>query len=91
MGKAARPEIPRKSERFLTSALMCPTGDVLDVSREGFRLGSSKKFQFKPGEVRQVVLRAGKQQVRVDARMQWVKRASLFPIRYEAGFRIVDQ
>lgn len=94
MGKSARPlrsEIPRRSDRFLTSALLCPSGDVLDVSREGFRLSSSKKFSFKAGEVHQVVLRAGTQQVRVEARVQWVKRASLLPPRFEAGFRIVDQ
>lgn len=90
MAKPVRPEIPRQSERFLTSALVCPSGEVLDVSREGFRLSSPKKFAFKPGEVHQVVLRVGKQQVRVDARVQWVKRASLFPSRFEAGFRIVD-
>ncbi len=85
-----RPEMPRRSERFLTTALMCPSGDVRDVSREGFRLSSGKKFAFRSGEVHQVVLRAGTQQVRVAARVQWVKRASLFPARFEAGFRIVD-
>ncbi|MEO1534119.1 MAG: J domain-containing protein [Planctomycetota bacterium] len=74
----------------MTSALVCPSGEVMDVSREGFRLASPKKFAFKAGEVHQVVLRAGKQQVRASARVQWIKRASLFPARYEAGFQIVD-
>lgn len=75
----------------MTSALVCPSGEVLDVSRDGFRLASAKKFAFRAGEVHQLVLRAGQQQVRVSARVQWVKRASLFPARHEAGFQIVDQ
>lgn len=83
--------MPRQSERFLTTALVCPSGEVLDVSRGGFRLSSPKKFPFKAGEVHQIVLRADRQQVRVAARVQWVKRASLFPVRFEAGFQTVDQ
>lgn len=88
--RSARPEMPRQSERFLTTALVCPLGDVLDVSREGLRLSSGKKFPFKQGEIHQLVLRADAQQVRVMARAQWVKRASLLPPRFEAGFLIVD-
>lgn len=83
--------MPRQSERYLTTAMVCPLGDVLDVSREGFRLSSGKKFPFKQGDVHKMVLRAGEQQVRVAARVQWVKRASLFPVRHEAGFLIVDE
>lgn len=93
MGKRARssrPEMPRRSERFLTSALACPSGEVVDVSRDGFRLSSDKKFPVRVGEVHQIVLRAGGQQVRVASRVQWAKRVGLWPARFEAGFQIVD-
>ena len=74
----------------MTSALQCPVGDVMDVSREGFRLSSYKRLKLKPGEVHQFVLRTGTQQIRVQARVQWVKLATFLPMRWEAGFLIVD-
>ncbi len=88
--RSSRSHVQRRSERFLTSAVSCPIGDVVDVSDTGLRLASTKRFRFKIGETHQLVLRAGGQQLRASMRVQWVRRVSLFPVRYEAGFQLVD-
>lgn len=82
--------MPRRDDRFLTTALSCPVGEVVDVSRSGFRLRALKRPPLKTGQTHEIVLRAGGQQVRVAARVQWVKRTRLVPARYELGFLIVD-
>lgn len=70
--------------------MQSPMGEVVDVSVHGFRLADSSKPKLKVGETHTVTLRAGGQQVRVAARVQWLRRASLWPARYEFGFLIVD-
>jgi hypothetical protein len=82
---------PRHDERFLTTTLTCPIGDVIDVSRGGFRLRASKKPPLQIGHTHQIVLRTAAQQVRVAATVRWIRRVSRFPLRYDTGFEIVDQ
>lgn len=82
--------MPRRDDRFFTTALSCPVGEVVDVSRSGFRLRSLKRPPLKVGQSHEILLRAGGQQVRVAARVQWVKRTRLVPPRFELGFQIVD-
>lgn len=90
-GTRGRYVTPRRSERFMTSSLSSPLGRVLDVSEHGFRLSIDKKPPFKPGETHEIVLRAGAQQVRALACVQWIKRFGLIKPRFEIGFAVVDQ
>lgn len=82
--------MPRRAERFATSALESKVGSVRDVSETGFRLSSRKKMAISKGEIHEISLRTAEKQITIKARVQWVRRTCWLPPVYEAGFQIVD-
>ncbi len=87
-GSPARPAVPRKHERYQTSGLSCPLGELLDLSQSGMRIGCEKRPAVKPGDVVPLSIRSASQQLSVSGRVMWMRRKSWRA--FHVGFQFID-
>ncbi len=81
------PEHRRKSGRFHTHGLRCTHGKISDVSSDGARIASRKKWR--EGEEKLVSISGSHLSVTVTARCIWVRKDGF--MRWIAGVEFVDR
>lgn len=86
----SKPKIPRRDDRFTTSDMSCPLGEIVDLSASGMRIRSVGKPQVARGQAKQFVLRTSRQTLTVSGVVTWIRRRSLFSKRYDMGIRFTD-
>lgn len=74
--------LPRRAERYQTTGLSCPVGEICDLSASGMQVRSPRRPVPRRGEIRQFSISSGSQRLEVTGRVVWVRRASF------RGFRL---
>ena len=67
----------RQHARHGTEVVSCELGDVVELSRSGFRLVTKSKPPMRPKQVVNVTLRFDGRLVKVQAQARWIKRSGL--------------
>lgn len=85
------PPIERKTERYRTFGLLCPLGEVLDLSSAGMKLRSGPRGpSFAKGESRRWSIEVGKESIFVDGIIRWKKRRGLRQVEIGIEFDELD-
>lgn len=90
MKHSNRVQRPRRDERYETSGMSCPLGDVVNLSASGMQICTSGKPAVLRGEQKQFVLRTTKQTLTVSGSVVWMRRRSPLSGQYAMGVRFVD-
>ena len=81
---------PRRDERYDTSGMSCPLGDVVNLTASGMQIHTPRKPAVSRGELKQFVLRTATQTLTVSGSVVWRRRRSPLSGQYEIGIRFVD-
>ena len=81
----------RQADRYRTFGLLCPLGDVLDLSEAGMRLRCGpKRPTFNKGETRRWSLEVGKESLQIDGVVRWKRRRGLRQLEIGIEFESLD-
>ena len=90
MKHSNRVQRPRRDERYETSDMSCPLGDVVNLSASGMQIRTPGKPAVSRGELKQFVLRTTRQTLTVSGSVVWMHRRSPLSRQYAMGVRFVD-
>ena len=84
----AKPHVPRRADRHMTSGFSCPLGEILDLSASGMRVFCRKRPAFTKGQVLSLCLQSPFQKLALRASVAWTRQVKLGV--FHMGLKFVD-